>query len=598
MATPVDQLDDIEQQLSRIGRQVAGLRAELAGDDVRTTTATSTVAADAFQPLQQPIVVPSRRPPAIPGLPADPPVPLRAPARPVDDRPLLDRLGPQAFAWAGGIAMLLGIVFVFVLAVRRGWVDEELRVLLGLGVSLGLMGVALRLRAKLADSPAPVACAAVAIGGLFTTLVAATRIYGFVPVPAGIILAQAIGALAVACAIRWKTEIIAGLGLVGAMFAAPLVGAAANSPGLALVAIAYVAVAVVALTNRWRWTMVAATWVITPQAFGLIVAESGDRTGGTLSALALVVATALATAVLWQLRDDVAIAHVTVSSTIASLGVGVVAALDLFTTDLTRGAALGVVSLAHLGAATVLWRRSAQIATALIGGAALAVGAGAISLVLDGLWRVAALGGLAVALAALAKGVSDRRIFAASGAGLFLTAVFAMSEAPPFALFERGQVPGIAAIGLVLLALAAAAIAWLGRDEEWQPIAAWTALTTGLLAISAVIIGAIVAGASPAGLDTAFQRAHMAVSLVWAVIGLALLWQGIRRSSRAIRHGGTVLLIAAMAKLFVFDLANLEAMARALSFLVVGAIVLTGAVIVGRVTTEEADEQPSDALAV
>lgn len=200
--------------------------------------------------MHEPTFVPSPRARLVPGLTTAPRVPHQAPKRPVDDRPLLDRLGPQAFAWAGGIAMLLGIVFFFVLAVRRGWVDEELRVLLGLGVSLGLMGVALRLHATLADSPAPVACAAVAIGGLFTTLVAATRIYGFVPVPAGIILAQAIGALAVVCAIRWKTEIVAGLGLVGAMSAAPLVGAAANSPGLALVAIAYVAVAVIAVSER------------------------------------------------------------------------------------------------------------------------------------------------------------------------------------------------------------------------------------------------------------------------------------------------------------------------------------------------------------
>ena len=98
-----------------------------------------------------------------------------------------DRLGKvaeQAFtartlAWAGGVATALGIVLLFVMAASRGWVTPEMRVGLGLIVSLGLLGAAVELDRRAWRADAILAAAGVGIAGLYATLWASTSLYGF-----------------------------------------------------------------------------------------------------------------------------------------------------------------------------------------------------------------------------------------------------------------------------------------------------------------------------------------------------------------------------------------------------------------------------------
>ena len=86
--------------------------------------------------------------------------PRRTPPAP-PPRPPIDwgKVAEQAFtartlAWAGGVATALGIVLLFVMAASRGWVTPEMRVGMGLIVSLGLLGAAVELdrRAWRADA--------------------------------------------------------------------------------------------------------------------------------------------------------------------------------------------------------------------------------------------------------------------------------------------------------------------------------------------------------------------------------------------------------------------------------------------------------------
>ena len=93
------------------------------------------------------------------------------------------------------------------------------------------------------------------------------------------------------------------------------------------------------------------------------------------------------------------------------------------------------------------------------------------------------------------------------------------------------------------------------------------------------------------------------MSFVWALLGLAALWVGVRHRKVDLRTAGPVLLVAALAKLFLFDVANVQAMTRALSFLVVGGVLMAGAVLIGRVrddddtTDSTAPQTPVDAAA-
>jgi uncharacterized membrane protein len=66
------------------------------------------------------------------------------------------------------------------------------------------------------------------------------------------------------------------------------------------------------------------------------------------------------------------------------------------------------------------------------------------------------------------------------------------------------------------------------------------------------------------------------VSALWGVIGLVLLYSGLQRRVRALQLGGFALFGISLAKLFLYDLAFLSSVARAFSFLAVGAVLLLG----------------------
>jgi uncharacterized membrane protein len=96
-----------------------------------------------------------------------------------------------------------------------------------------------------------------------------------------------------------------------------------------------------------------------------------------------------------------------------------------------------------------------------------------------------------------------------------------------------------------------------------------------VLALYGATLG-VLEGAEAAGgsVETAFQRGHTLVSLLWGLVGLALLVAGLRGRGARLRVAGLALLGISLVKLFVYDLAFLSSIARALSFLAVGAVVL------------------------
>ena len=71
-------------------------------------------------------------------------------------------------------------------------------------------------------------------------------------------------------------------------------------------------------------------------------------------------------------------------------------------------------------------------------------------------------------------------------------------------------------------------------------------------------------------------------SAVWALYGLAVLILGVRRSDVALRWTGLGLLLMTTAKVVLFDMARLDGLVRAGSFLAVGALLLVGALAARR----------------
>ena len=70
---------------------------------------------------------------------------------------------------------------------------------------------------------------------------------------------------------------------------------------------------------------------------------------------------------------------------------------------------------------------------------------------------------------------------------------------------------------------------------------------------------------------------------------LAVLVLGLSRRSRELRYAGLALFGLTLAKIFLFDLAELSSLARAASFVAVGGLLLVGGLLVQRLGEREAD---------
>jgi uncharacterized membrane protein len=80
------------------------------------------------------------------------------------------------------------------------------------------------------------------------------------------------------------------------------------------------------------------------------------------------------------------------------------------------------------------------------------------------------------------------------------------------------------------------------------------------------------------------------VSAFWGLISLGFLYLGLRRRSRALRLAGFALFGVTLAKTFLYDLAYLSSLTRALSFIAVGAVLLFAGFFYQRLS-EQLDER-------
>ncbi|MGH2931390.1 MAG: DUF2339 domain-containing protein, partial [Gaiellaceae bacterium] len=298
---------DLSSRLDDFARRLAGLEQELR--ELRELARAEGPLIDA--PISTAPVPPPPPPPP-------PPAPKAPPAKPMGpawnerlmaarrerDVSLDDLLGPQALAWAGGVVTLLGIVFFFVLAVNRGWIGPVERVSLGALASLLVFGAGLWLHRTYGPVHSALAAAGAGIAGGYATLLAATALYDLVPREIALVLAAGIAAVATVTALAWTSELIAGLGLIGAMLAPAAIALQDGewSPiGTAFAAVMFAATASVAILRRWEALLAAALLATVWQALGL--ALTGDVTDvGAVAVAAAFWLLYLASAVALQIR--------------------------------------------------------------------------------------------------------------------------------------------------------------------------------------------------------------------------------------------------------------------------------------------------------
>ena len=308
-----------------------------------------------------------KRPEPVATTPSPPraPAPAAAPRRPRREVDWNVVFGAKGLAVAGGVVTVLGIVFFFALAVNRGWIGPGARVAFGAVASTVVFVAGLELRRRYGRLHAPLAAVAAGIAGGYATLLAATAIYELIPSSAALVLAAGIAGLGLGVSLAWREQIVAAIGLVGAIVVPALLifDTGLTAVGTAFVAFMFGAAASVAVAYRWRGLLIAAAVTAAPQAMILFV-DRARPDAGLLVLAAVFSGLYLAAGMGRQLRG----AANTLDSTASSLILGS-AALALYS-------ALILFSTASRStAASSCWRsrpstaRSARLSSREAGGA-------------------------------------------------------------------------------------------------------------------------------------------------------------------------------------------------------------------------------------
>ena len=536
---------------------------------------------------------PATPPPPPPMHPPPPPPrsarPVAAPAAPSPSRKLIrpgetleDLLGGRVLAAVGGLAIVLGVVFFLVIAVDRGWIGVEARVALAFLGSSALLVVGLFLYERRGQTDAAVAAVAAALASLYASLTYATAVQDVIATEAGLLVAGVIGAAGATIAVRWHSQFVAALGILGALAAPVLVDSGTSTLALGFMVIALVATVAVLLWQRWGWLAIGAFLLTAPQlAFW---AEDRGDLSLPLSMLALYWLLFVAAGIGYELRVPTSALRPS-SASVLLVNAGFTAAAGWILID-ERGSSNGGsawvlgLTVAHiaLGGFGFRQRMSDEIATLLV-----AVGLGLsgvmLALALDGPALVAAWSAEAAILAWVARTTGEQRALAFSGAFLVLAGLHALAEeAPPDSLVD-----GVADLNLALTAVLSVAVAALivGLLVEWPDL---RMLLLGAAAVGAVYASSLlIVDVIQGDAVERSQTAQVALSAFWATVGLAAIVAGLVRDVRELRYGGLALLGLGVAKIFLYDLSELDELYRVLSFIAVGLLLLAGAYAYQRV---------------
>jgi uncharacterized membrane protein len=213
---------------------------------------------------------------------------------------------------------------------------------------------------------------------------------------------------------------------------------------------------------------------------------------------------------------------------------------------------------------------------------AIAAVAYATAVVVDDAWLVLAWAAEAVVLAEIGRRLGSR-IAAIGSIGLLALGVLhaLAGEAEPDSLVYGATPYWEAVVAVGALAMAAAFAGWRGLPlwENGREILIGSA---GIALVYLASIG-IVSIFQPGTIEvqegalTVREQGQAIVSAFWSLLGLGLLWAGLRRDERAWRLAGFGLLAVAVAKVFLYDMAALGAEYRVISFVVLGLLLLAGA---------------------
>ena len=508
--------------------------------------------------------------------------------------------GGQILAWIGGLAILFGAVLFLGMAISRGWLDEETRTIIAAAIALVALLGGVWLHERRGRTEAARALVASAISGLFGTIVVAAQAYSLISPELGLALGAAVAALGFGIAVRWRSPVVAAVGSLGALASPVLVGVDLSGLSIAFVATALAATVGILVWQRWDWLALGAFLVSAPQLIAWIGSDGPDH-------LVLAVAVLFG---FWLLYAGAALGYelrkraeevLPIASWLLLLGSAVnfvwpgyvvlevadhhTAAIVLLFAFAALQVGLGVLAIRlrihrELGALLV----GLGIALTALGlgeafhGPALVVAWAAASAVLAG------LGSRLDATPAAALSSAERMLIAAGGFLVLAIGHTLIVEAPPASLFDG--VESLADAAIALAACVAAVFACARFTRRIEPDGARIATFAGAALLVYLGSVVIVDTVGVYGFGETRQAGQAWLSAFWTVTGLGAVIVGLVRRQADVRLAGLALLGVAIVKVWTYDLAELDELARVLSFVGLGLLLLVGAFAYARIKPE------------
>lgn len=185
-------------------------------------------------------------------------------------------MGAKMFAWIGGLAMFLGILFFVKLSFERGWIPPSMRIVIGyiIGLALLVVGV-LTSRSKLHAVLGQTLCGT-GIVALYGVTFAGHSLYHLPPLhspTATFLVMSLVTVAAFLLAVRMNAMVVAVLGMLGGFLTPPLCSTGQDQPFALFSYIALLDIGVMAVVRHKRWmylTLLAAGGTLLMQAGWLI----------------------------------------------------------------------------------------------------------------------------------------------------------------------------------------------------------------------------------------------------------------------------------------------------------------------------------------
>lgn len=580
-AQAMTQLYAVGNDLSRLRRT---LEASAQAAPARPVAPTQQVASGHAQAQTQPH--PAQRPaqgaaaattPPPRGHVTPPPVPPPpSPPAAADTGPWWRSISVAAVLAAVGAGItLIGVAFLVALAIQMGIFGPLARVLSGAALATVLVFAGVLVKRRQHSVVGAIGLVATGLAAGYLDIIAVTRVYEWVPAPAGLAVAGLVAGVGLLLARSWDSQLLATITVVGVAALAPAVGA----PDIVLVGAFLTVLTAVSWPAQigHRWHVLEIARVVPTSLFVTLVVLVDDPAERGEAVLALLVlATVLVTSVLGA-------RHRGLSPQVGAL-VAVASVPALFAGAVeprwTAVALLVVVAAAHLLAAGLspqpeeIHLRLVEVSVTVAGFATLlaALRAG------DGGRATGTLVAATALVWALTALVIRHRAVAATAGWLTVVALAAGAVVLP-RLIVRGLAEGahaghVAQLALLTLALAAMTVV-SRRVEALHEVVPPVLAGLGVLASGGVVIAAgIVLGDLTGARQTGFTSGHAAATVLWLAVAAALLVRGARAGSGPLAPAGLALATFCVGKLVLFDLSFLSGLPRVAGFILGGVILL------------------------